>query len=226
MLSRLAIPMTLILLVIAGMMRTNHADPAVAEGYHAGVLNVVDRVPLDFGGWKGDKVELPPAAISLLKPNALLARQYTNEEHGIRATLLIVQCRKIRDMEGHYPPVCYPAHGWAMEREPLEMVRVGGMQMQPYRFNRVMGDQTHTITVYNLFALPTGETTVSMDRVRSVGSDYPVRPYGAAQIQIVMDEHVSPEQHPWVIEELFAIARPTVEAVIENTAQRTGGQPE
>jgi len=225
-LSRLAIPMTLALLVIAGLLRADQADPAIAEGYHAEILDIVEHVPLDFGGWEGKKVELPPAAISLLKPNALLARQYTNEQRGIRATLLIVQCQRIRDMEGHYPPVCYPAHGWAMEQERLPTVTVGDVQMQPYRFIRVIGDQTHTITVYNIFALPTGETSVSMAKVRDVGADYPMRPFGAAQIQIVMDESVAPKDHAWVLQELYAVARPTVEAVVENNAQSREGQPD
>ncbi|MCA9304036.1 MAG: exosortase-associated EpsI family protein [Phycisphaerales bacterium] len=225
MLSRLAIPLTLVLLVIAGVLRADQADPAIAEGYHAEILDAVEHVPLDFGDWEGEEVPLPPAAISLLKPNALLARQYTNKQRGVRATLMIVQCQRIRDMEGHYPPRCYPAHGWAMEQERPPTVAVGDVQLQPYRFNRVIGDQTHTITVYNLFALPTGETSVSMAKVREVGSDYPMRPYGAAQIQIVMDESVAPEDHAWVLEELYAIARPTVEVVVENSAQNREGQP-
>lgn len=225
MLRQLAIPMTLVILVIAGLLRAERADPAIADSYHADVLDTVEHVPVDFDGWVGEDVPLPPAAISLLRPNALLARQYTHEERGVRASLLIVQCRKIRDMEGHYPPVCYPAHGWAMQSEQLPLVSVGDREMQPYRFDRVMGDETHTITVYNIFALPTGETTVSMDKVRRVGSDHPVRPYGAAQIQIVMNEHVAPEDHAWVISELYEIARPTVQAVLENSVMNKEGRP-
>ena len=86
-----------------------------------------------------------------------------------------------------------------------------------------MGELTHMITVYNLFALPTGEMTVSMETVRDTGSDYTHRPFGAAQIQVVLSEAVDEKDHQWILEQMYAVARPTVEAVVESNAQNSKG---
>ena len=93
MLAKFAIPVTLALLILAGLMRSKGADPAIAEGYHLNVIDRVERIPLDFNGWVGQDVPLPPAAINLLRPNAILAREYYNKEREISATLLVVQCK-------------------------------------------------------------------------------------------------------------------------------------
>ena len=226
MLAKLIIPVTLALLIATGLVRTKGVDAGVADGYHAAILDIVERTPLDFGQWIGRDVPLPPAAMKLLGPNAILAREYFHRDREIHATLLIVQCRRIRDMAGHFPPVCYPAHGCEQSVESPEFLTVGGHLMKPYVFTRDMGEMTHSITVYNLFALPTGETTVSMRVVRELGSDYVHRPYGAAQIQIVLGENVNPRDHQWVLDQSFALAKPTVDAVIELSAQQSKGHEE
>ncbi len=226
MLAKLAIPVTLAMLIAMGLLRGKGEDPAIADEYHAKILDVVEQTPLDFEGWIGRDVPLPPAAIKLLGPNAILARQYYHRERDIRATLLIVQCRDIRDMAGHFPPVCYPAHGWTLSEEAPDFLTVGGNLMKPYVFTRDMGEMTDSITVYNLFALPTGETTVSMRVVRETGSDYVHRPYGAAQIQVVLGEAVSPDDYQWILDQMYILARPTVEVVLELHAQQSKGQSE
>ncbi len=215
MISRLAIPVSFVLLIAAGLLRGGHADPAIADDYHAAILDIVERMPLEFDGWRGSEVALPPAAINLLRPNAILARDYSNMDRGVHAKLLVVQCRIIRDMAGHFPPVCYPAHGWALEPDEQGMVTVNGELMKSYVFTRNVWDKKHTITVYNLFALPTDETSVSMDRVREIGSDYQFLPFGAAQVQVVFDESVPIEEHQWVLEQMLKIAQPMIDAVTD-----------
>jgi hypothetical protein len=77
--------------------------------------------------------------------------------------------------------------------------------------------------VYNLFVLPSGEVTDSMEAVRHAGSDYMVRPYGAAQIQVVIDGTVAREHHQMVLDEMYEIARPVVTALLAGAGEHAKG---
>ncbi len=219
MLTKLAIPFALLTLVGIGLLRANPGDEAAIEAYHHRVAEAVEAIPVDIDGWVGQQVPLPQAATNLLRPNALIARNYSNQERGVSATLMIVQCRDTRDMTGHYPPRCYPANGWLEpEHDPVGMVDVDGQEMRFYRFHRVAGHAERDITVYSLFVLPTGEKTVSMVDVRRLSADYRYRRYGAAQIQVVIDGSVSADDHGWILDEMYKIAVPTIEAVLGERA--------
>lgn len=219
MLRKLAIVFSLILLIVIGLLRASPGDEAAIGAYHRSAAEAVNSIPVDIDGWVGQQVPLPQSATNLLRPNALIARSYSNPERGVSATLMIVQCRDTRDMTGHYPPRCYPANGWLEpEQDPVGMVNVEGQEMRSYRFHRVAGRVERDITVYSLFVLPTGEKTVSMVDVRKLSADYRYRRYGAAQIQVVIDGSVSPDDHGWILEEMYEIARPAIEAVLGERA--------
>ncbi|MFG0298534.1 MAG: exosortase-associated EpsI family protein [Phycisphaerales bacterium JB047] len=214
MLNKLAIPVALITLVVIGFVRASPQNSEQVNAYHEHVAALIDAIPIDWEGWVGHQVALPQAATNLLRPNALVARQYVHEQRGVSATLMIVQCRDARDMAGHYPPACYPGNGWLIpEDEGTPLVDVEGDQMQRYPFHRVAGKNEREITVYNMFAMPTGFTTVSMVDVRRLSSDYEYRMYGAAQIQIVIDGDVDPSLHEWILQELHALVAPAIEGV-------------
>lgn len=190
-------------------------DMDAVEAYHARVKAVVESLPVDQGGWTGSEVPIPPSATRLLRPNAIVAREYrTAARGGIAATLLVVQCADIRDMQGHYPPNCYPAHGWTSGERSLD-ARLGSLDSLRYEFTQSTGSQQRGLTVYNLFVLPTGEVTHSMDRVRKAGADYTVRPYGAAQIQIVINDAVSRDHHAWILDEMSEIVGPVLGVLLE-----------
>ena len=215
MLSRLAIPFALLTLVVIFFTQSNQGDDQLIAAYHEQVAQVIQEIPLDFGGWQGQQVPLPQSAISLLRPNALIARDYINQEKGVRATLMVVQCKDTRDMAGHYPPRCYPANGW-MESEdnPPHSYALKSDELRVYEFERVAGQAHRDIFVYSIFALPTGELTTSMTNVRKVGADYSYRRYGAAQVQIVIDGEIQPEDHQWILDELYGVAKPAIQAVL------------
>lgn len=190
-------------------------DTAAVEAYHLRVKQAVEALPVEQGGWTGSEVPIPPSATRLLRPNAIVAREYrTPERGGIAATLLVVQCADIRDMQGHYPPNCYPAHGWTSGERSLD-ARLGDLASLRYEFTQITGNKQRGITVYNLFVLPTGEVTHSMDRVRKAGANYAVRPYGAAQIQIVINDAVSRDQHAWILDEMSKIVGPVLGVLLE-----------
>lgn len=198
-------------------------DQDDVDAYHLRMKQSIQAMPIDLGGWTSSEVPIPPSATKLLRPNAIIAREYRTLEHGgLSATILIVQCADIRDMQGHYPPNCYPAHGWS-EGEYAVDARFGPLDTVRYEFSRTAGNQESGITVYNLFFLPSGTVTHSMDAVRKAGADYVVRPYGAAQVQVVINSGVAREHHAWILDEMFAIARPVVEALLEGAdAHRKG----
>ena len=216
MLTRLAIPCSLILLLIIGIVRAAPGDQAAIDAYHQRVAEAVNGVPLDVNGWIGQQVALPQSAINLLRPNALVARSYAHAERDLSATLLLVHCRDARDMAGHYPPQCYPANGWLEPPGTIGTVRVGEREIRKYKFSRVVGREERAIAVFSFFVLPTGELTTSMDEVRRSGADYEYRKYGAAQFQVVMDAELDPKTRQWVLEQMHEIARPVISEVLRS----------
>ena len=84
--------------------------------------------------------------------------------------LLVVHCSDARDMHGHYPPICYPAHGWssADRGEPSECtVRVGhrDLRMRIYNFRRSSEvGSTQRLRILNVFQLPDGTTSADLPR--------------------------------------------------------------
>src|SRR6185295_7672981 len=85
--------------------------PEDAEPYHVRAKAAIESIPYQLSGWYGQDDEANPAAVKLLRTNIIFSRTYVNPASSLRASLLIVQCKDSRDMLGHYPPVCYPAHG-------------------------------------------------------------------------------------------------------------------
>jgi hypothetical protein len=213
------------MLAAVGFSQRVHTDEGAVEAYHAEIADAVSGFPVDFGVWTGYEVDLPPSATKLLRPNAIVARDYrTDTRGGIVATLMVVQCADIRDMQGHYPPNCYPAHGWARAGFDPD-ARLGELPAARYGFVQTQGGQERGITVYNLFVMPTGAVTTSMDAVRKAGSDYLLRPYGAAQIQVVIGSEVADEHHGWILEQMRAIAAPVLEKLLSGApAHREGGE--
>ncbi len=217
MFNRLAIPFALVALVTIGLLRANPANTERVDTYHDAIARLILEIPLDVDGWIGQEVPLPQSATNLLRPNAWVARQYVNTDLGAKATLLIVQCRDARDMAGHFPPICYPANGWLTPDDATTpLVQVSGHAMRRYAFHRVAARVERDITVYNIFALPTGEMTASMEDVRRLSADYEYRLLGAAQIQIVIDGTMDPEDHAWILDEMYAIVAPAVEGVLDS----------
>ena len=212
--NRLAIPIALITLVVIGLVRANPQNEEQVNAYHKQVETIINAIPVDWNGWVGQKVDLPQSATNLLRPNALVARQYINADRGVSATLMIVQCKDARDMAGHYPPRCYPGNGWLNDEDTNSpIVEVEGDEMRRYNFHRVAGKSEREISVYSMFALPTGGTTVSMVDVRRLSADYEYRMYGAAQVQVLIDGSVDEQEHEWILHEMHTLVAPAIEGV-------------
>ncbi len=199
-----------------------------AEPFHGEVATQIRAMPDAMGNWTViEKPEPPPAAQQLLRPNALTARVLKNDVTGKQATLIVVQCKDARDMAGHYPPNCYPAHGWQWSTEPLapESISIslgesdiaahagdGGptareplkIPYQIYDFKRAGGVMREKrIRIFSFFAIPGTGLVPDIKSVKQAAEDYRVRPYGAAQIQVIVDGHEQDSDSKAIFEDVM-----------------------
>jgi len=176
---------------------------------HDRIRRVLEGVPLRCGEWIGEEQTLPPSAIELLRPNASLSRSYRRIGSDERVMLSLIHCSDARDMAGHYPPICYPSHGWSLERpsdastlvaglvqpradegefESLEVVTADGrlMPMRVYRFSRMGEGLTEVkMTILSAFILPDGSWNSELGAIRDVQARRRASREGVAQIQVV-----------------------------------------
>lgn len=195
-----------------------------ATGFHAAVKDAVARFPIRIGDWDGVERTLPAAAGQLLRPNASLCRHYRNSVTGRSATVLLVQCADSRDMTGHFPPNCYPGHGWtALPALPDISVDLWGRKVPfaVYEFSRAELNSLLHCVIYNVFVLPRGGLVTGMGQVGRAGGDFRTRPFGAAQIQVIFDAGMPETER---LESLRQLLEPMDTAI--RTMQLTeGGSP-
>jgi|SRR5687768_10384188 hypothetical protein len=177
---------------IASEKRT-YLQPDDVEPYHARVKTAVEDIPYVIGYWTGSQKDVHPAAQKLLRPNVIENRIYVDKEPNAdwrrQATLLIVHCKDSRDMVGHYPPVCYPAHGKSElgNNRAARDWQVGDMTISgtEYQFSDRTSAEEYRTTVYNFLVAPGRGVVRDMDSVKAAAEDYQKRYYGAAQFQVV-----------------------------------------
>jgi hypothetical protein len=189
---------------------------ADAEPYHERARAVVEDIPMRFGGWEGEEVPIPPAAGRLLRPNVMLSRQYRHMETGLWAALVVVHCRDPRDMAGHYPPNCYPGNGWMQSGAPDEVMCTVDETLYPlaeYRFSRTEHHRIATRLIYNLFVLPSAGVVTEMSEVRRATGDYRHRPFGAAQIQIIMDSSTPEAERQRILHDMVQVLTPVFDVL-------------
>jgi hypothetical protein len=198
--SWIILAMTLILL--GGMIVTNAGGslktPPEVTTYYASVAESIDAIPHHFGAWIGQDIPPQPAAVELLRPNKLLQRRYVNTENNAWFELLIVHCGDVRDMLGHFPPVCYPAHGWDLDGRKTVGVQVGQFEADAvfYTFRREQDFTTNTKTVLSLFILPSPEGPIlegAYAPVERAGRYRDRSRLGAAQVQVITPDGLSEE---------------------------------
>lgn len=175
-----------------------------AEGYHAAVREASEEIPRAVGAWQATDIEVPDAAVALLRPNVVLGRRYRNSQTGRTFELVFVQCLDARDMEGHFPPNCYPAAGWLAKGARTLSVDIGGIDAagMTYQFARETGRRSTTLWVSNLMMVPSGEFSTTMAQIRRQAGTVRQRFFGAAQIQFVFEGRWSEEERQRAIAEV------------------------
>lgn len=206
----------LALLAAIGISQWSAPSAQDAQPYHQRVSQVVQGWPHELGVWSGVDEPVPAAATELLAPNAVLHRTYRDHAAGRSATLMIVQCRDARNLAGHFPPICYPAHGWRLEHQSPRRWRCGeallidGMEYI-FSYGGVAGSQR--MSVANFMILPDGRIAPDMAAVRRVAADYKQRHFGAAQVQVLTDARLPDRQRDRMIAELIHEHRGVIHSI-------------
>jgi hypothetical protein len=211
-----------------------HIPPANVAPYHARIKSLLEdpkMVPFFMGAdnhWAGKEVEIPPAAQNLLRLNAYVSRHYVDNDASDRtrrprwADLLIVQCSDSSDMDGHWPPNCYPARGEKLEYQNERTITINGMDIPLNEFHFAHTDKGRTIRrcVYNFLIVPNRGIKREMDDVRSAAADYRQRFFGAAQVQVIMDGDLPQMEREAIFADLITPITPVISAIKD-----TGGHP-
>ncbi|MAJ45734.1 MAG: hypothetical protein CBC35_00225 [Planctomycetes bacterium TMED75] len=193
--NRLAPPASLLVLVVSAILvaspRTN--APEVSR-HHQVISKLLDEFPYRLGSWVGVDVVLPSAATAILRPNGYVNRRYSQIGKSNDVVLGIIHCEDIRDMDGHYPPRCYPAAGWSQTGEDDIALRIEDSQatMKLYRFQRAtqMG-LVESKSVVSVFVAPDVGILTSMDSLKKIGdTSLNTSALGVAQIQLVFADEL------------------------------------
>jgi hypothetical protein len=187
-------------------------DPHEADAFHLQAAAVISSMPrlLEVGrdSWFARKdLPLGDDAEGMLKPNAYLHRIYQNPVNGRQVELLLVQCRDSRDMQGHYPPVCYPSHGCQMTLPGdahNSVVPMAGRSLSiPSREYTVIFPGGQRRLIRNFFVMPNGSLVRDMESVSHAAKDYRELVFGVAQIQILFDPSVDSSAREQIFIELL-----------------------
>lgn len=208
--------------LLAGIILTRPGQVRTVEGtdeYFSSVRASVDAIPYKIGPWLGRDVAVAPAAVKLLQPNAIVQRQYEDQGSGHVVQLLVVHCGNTLDMQGHYPPVCYPAHGWRQVSADRLSVPAEGVTLPAtlYRFARIVDGVEREMSVINFFVVPRDDEQffADMGALNAASRSVVTAGLGAAQIQIVsFDTRVDLRNDPAVARFLEAVG-PVLRAIAE-----------
>jgi hypothetical protein len=205
------------LLTLPSTLSGDAAATSAIRSRHAQIVAALSLVPYRVGPWIGEDIPVPEAAVTILKPNAVLARHYRDRQRGQAQSLLIVHCSDTRDMLGHYPPVCYPANGWVEAAEPspcpLETA-AGVIEARLYRFRRLRDwGSEERLRVADFFVLPDGRTTGDLADVERRAGAAAISMQGVAQIQLVSAGDESDAEFAAAAAEILRGAGPALRSV-------------
>ncbi len=210
--------------------------PDDAEPYMRRCRAAIESIPMQIGGWQGRDQAQPAAAIKLLNPNKIISREYERQDIASdkeQIFLLLVQCRDARDLQGHYPPNCYPAQGDREVSHEVRSWKIGDATIHGTEYNFQLPPSSgmvvsDTVIVYNFFITPhvpgrivshpelDGASCPDIGAIYKSGEDYQRRYYGAAEFQVVMPGHMSREQRDQVFEEIMGPLMPVIQVLMNH----------
>lgn len=222
-LSSIGVPAgTLVLLItILAFGGISQGPPAGAQQYFDEVAAQIDSIPYVVGDWFGMNLPYTEVEVKMLRPNKMLQRTYQNPTTGQKASLSIVHCTDIRDMRGHFPPICYVAHGWDLDSSELTGVTVEGREQQArvYLFSRTNQGTREAIRIVSFFVLPYSDDIQSeMDSLSSAAKRPRAAGLGVAQVQILTPASQSVVTTNEMVSKLLQAVEPVV-ATIEEGAR-------
>lgn len=186
-------------LILAGMSVYSLASMRLNgnEAYLLDVKLTIEDLPTQIDSYIGSDRPIQEAAQELLRPNKLLQREYSDPMTGSSFSVLIVHCADVRDMMGHYPPVCYPSNGWQIDSvsgEAIDRARGGPIPITRYHVSRADGQARISRVIANTFVVPRADDPLgrddrALDRVTRTRWSSGL---GAAQVQIITNAQMDP----------------------------------
>lgn len=170
--------------------------PPTAE-YFGRISAAVKELPFSVDRWVGQDTDVTPSAQQLLKPNAIVQRRYIDPITNENFSVLVVHCGNTRDMQGHFPPVCYPAHGWDITGTERRMVTADGIEYPFTVYSMAYGSglERETVLNYNYFVLPNKEggsvVTPNTARLERLSHEAGSAALGSAQVQVLFSTRSS-----------------------------------
>ncbi len=214
-----------ILIAIAVFRGFTPVEAAGIDEYFDEVRETVERIPYRIGPWIGRDGTPSESAQRLLKPNKIMQRDYTDPSTGAQVSLLIVHCGDTRDMEGHWPPNCYPRAGWDLASRPEEeSFTLEGVTYPAMKYSFEKGTSVASrsrLEIVNFFVMP-GEVrsiVAGMDDVNRASQRRTTAGLGAAQVQILLPAGLSDEDKRAVVEEFTRAVEPTVRVIAQGVSR-------
>ncbi len=176
----------------------------------AAIVEAMHEVPQILGRWASTEVAVPTEATQILMPNAILSRRFSEIGGSRVVTLALIHCNDVRDMLGHFPPVCYPANGWSLAADATTAIEVRAddgraWPLRLYRFTRAeRGGGLRVMSVMNAFLLPDGRLATEMDSLTERSVKKAVSVQGVAQIQFVFQGDIEAASAAEVVKELLS----------------------
>lgn len=198
-----------------------HRSPDV-ERYQERIRQAAQRVPDRIGAWVGQDTKMPAQALTVLKPNVMLSRRYTNVENGLTAGVMLVHCSDAHHMVGHFPLRCYPADGWAVRSSKPQDWTIGELRLTgtEYQFSREsFGGAKEMIVVANCLLRPRHRVLRNMEELSETLSGQDGTSSGAAQIQVYFESDVPAERREQAIVTLLQGYKPVLDAVLATPGQ-------
>ena len=214
-----------LLLVGVAAERLSLSAPSGVAPYHERVRTAAAGAPMTFAGWEGQDVEVPPAAVKLLKPNVIMSRRFMSPSPGRRVDFLLVQCEDTRELVAHYPPVCYPGRGYRLVSTTPQHLSTDGLHVSwtDYKFVRQSFDEFSSIVASHFIIMPDGHLRASMDAMRTAAARVQDRYYGAAQVHVVFDSTVEPAVRLAILKEMVAAHRELIDAIRLRSGDQVAG---
>jgi len=208
---------TLVLLVaLYAVGGISQGPPAGAQEYFDQVASQIDSLPYRIDGWFGINLPFTDVEVQMLRPNRILQRTYQNETTGQKTILSIVHCTDMRDMAGHYPPVCYPAHGWDFDSaKPMEITIGGRLQeARVYQFSRLNQGMREAIRIVSFFIVPYSDRIIYDKETLGLAAKNPhAAGLGVAQVQILTPGSQSEESADQMVSKILAVVQPVIDTI-------------
>ena len=226
------------LLAGMGLQSAARLTAASANAYHDRARAAIESIPTHVDGpnhadsWSARSEPVPREAVALLKPNVIRCWKFvdndtTNPAWPDRwAILLVDQCRDARDMSGHYPPNCYVNSGEELTSTKAWDWTVGGLTITgtKYEFSQTTATASTRTAVYNFLIVPDRGLLRDMTGFNRVAENYPLRFYGAAQFQVVMNADLPDAERDDIFRTLMGPCVPVIRTLLHTQEQQTTQQ--